>query len=108
MGSKATAAVGGVREPREWQRSVKDDGAAAPRTSAGHRNRKRACFDPKAAPETVFFNLISTYPGIAQLVARLLWELEHQIGSTAPNVVHSPLTSQLPLITSVESWVKMW
>jgi len=42
------------------------------------------------------------------LVARLLWELEHQNGSTSRNVAYSSLTSQLPLITSVESSAKMW
>ena len=47
------------------------------------------------------------YPGVAQLVARLLWELEHQNGSTSRNVAHSPLSPQLPLITSVESSLKM-
>ena len=52
--------------------------------------------------------MMRLYPGVAQLVGRLVWELEHQNGSTAPNVAHSPLTSQLPLITSVESSAKMW
>ena len=45
---------------------------------------------------------------MAQLVGRLIWVLEHQIGSIAPNVGYSPVTSQLPLITSVESSSKMW
>ena len=47
-------------------------------------------------------------PGVAQLVGRLVWELEHQNGSTSRNVGYSPLTSQIPLITSVESWAKLW
>ena len=42
------------------------------------------------------------------LVEHVLWELEHQSGSTAPNVGYAPLSSQLPPITSVESWAKMW
>ena len=50
----------------------------------------------------------SIFPGVAQLVGRLIWELEHQNGSTAPNVGNCPVTPQLPLITSVESWVKLW
>ena len=50
----------------------------------------------------------SNDPGVAQLVARLLWELEHQNGSTSRNVAYSPLSSKLPLITSVESWAKLW
>ena len=49
-----------------------------------------------------------SYPGIAQLVGRHIWELEHQNGSTAPNVAYSLLSSQIPLITSVESWAKLW
>ena len=53
-----------------------------------------------------FLNLI--FPGVAQLVGRLVWELEHQTGSTSQNVGYSPLTSQLPLITSVESRAKLW
>jgi len=48
------------------------------------------------------------YPGVAQLVARLLWELEHQNGSTSRNVAYFPVALQLPLITSVESWAKLW
>ena len=48
------------------------------------------------------------FPGVAQLVGRLVWELEHQNGSTSRNVVYSPFTSQLPPITSVESWAKLW
>ena len=51
---------------------------------------------------------IIPYPGVAQLVGCLVWELEHQNGSTAPNVGYSPLSLQLPLITSVESWAKLW
>ena len=42
------------------------------------------------------------------LVEHVLWELEHSNGSTAPNVAYSPLTPQLSLITSVESWAKLW
>ena len=53
------------------------------------------------------FSLIQ-YPGVAQLVGRLVWELEHQNGSTSRNVSYSPFTPQFPLITSVESWVKLW
>ena len=44
---------------------------------------------------------------MAQLVGRLVWELEHKIGSTVPNVAYSLLSSQFPLITSVESWAKL-
>ena len=43
------------------------------------------------------------FPGVAQLVGRLVWELEHQNGSTSQNVAYSPVTPKLPLITSVES-----
>ena len=32
------------------------------------------------------------YPGVAQLVARLLWVLEHQNGSTSRNVAYSLVT----------------
>ena len=32
------------------------------------------------------------YPGVAQLVGRLVWELEHQNGSTSRNVAYSPVT----------------
>lgn len=42
------------------------------------------------------------------LVEHVLWELEHQTGSTSPNVGYSLLSPQIPLITSVESWAKMW
>ena len=31
------------------------------------------------------------FPGVAQLVARLLWELEHQNGSTSQNVAYFPV-----------------
>ena len=58
-----------------------------------------------------FFTLLYNtdwYPGVAQLVGRLLWELEHGIGSTSPNVAYSLLSSQLPLIASVESPAKLW
>ena len=48
------------------------------------------------------------YPGVAQLVGRLIWVLEHSYGSTASNVAYFPLALQLPLITSVESWAKLW
>ena len=42
------------------------------------------------------------------LVEHVLWELEHQNGSIAPNVAYFPLTSLLSPITSVESWAKLW
>ena len=42
------------------------------------------------------------------MVEYLICVLEHQNGSTSQNVVHSPLTSQLTQITSVESWAKLW
>ena len=48
------------------------------------------------------------FPGVAQLVGRLVWELEHQNGPTSRNVAYSPFTSQIPLITPVESWAKPW
>ena len=51
---------------------------------------------------------IIIYPGVAQLVARLLWEQEHSNGPTAPNVAYYPVTLQLPLITSVECLAKPW
>ena len=35
LGSEATAAGGGVREPSEWLRSARDEGALSPRTFAG-------------------------------------------------------------------------
>ena len=53
-------------------------------------------------------NSLISYPGVAQLVERLVWELEHSIGSTSLNVAYSLLSSQIPLITSVESWAKLW
>ena len=53
-------------------------------------------------------NSLISYPGVAQLVGRLIWVQEHQNGSTAPNVAYSPLSSQLPPTTSVESWAKLW
>jgi len=57
----------------------------------------------------MFFVLyVCKFPGVAQLVGRLVWELEHQNGSTAPNVAYFPLTSLLSPITSVESWAKLW
>lgn len=42
------------------------------------------------------------------LVEHVLWELEHSYGSTASNVAYLPLALQIPLITSVESWAKLW
>ena len=54
------------------------------------------------------YNLSGSFPGVAQLVGRLVWELEHQNGSTAQNVAYAPLSSQISLITSVESWAKLW
>lgn len=42
------------------------------------------------------------------LVEHVLWELEHQIGSTSQNVAYSPLSSKIPLITAVESSSKLW
>ena len=45
---------------------------------------------------------------MAQLVGRLVWELEHQNGSTAPNVGYSPVTPKNTTITTVESSPKMW
>ena len=56
-----------------------------------------------SAPAGENLILYQTYPGVAQLVARLLWELEHQNGSTSRNVVFSLVTPQNPAITSVES-----
>ena len=38
-------------------------------------------------------NSLISYPGVAQLVGRLIWELEHQTGSTSRNVVYSLLSS---------------
>ena len=43
------------------------------------------------------------FPGVAQLVGRLVWELEHQNGSTAPNVAYFPVTPQTYANTAVES-----
>ena len=34
-----SAAGGGYSEPSKWQRSARDEGAYAPRTFAGYRNR---------------------------------------------------------------------
>ena len=56
----------------------------------------------------LFVLYVCKFPGVAQLVGRLVWELEHQIGSTSRNVAYSPLSSQIPLITSIESWAKLW
>ena len=52
--------------------------------------------------------LLIQYPGVAQLVGRLVWELEHQIGSTASNVRYSPVYLRIPAFISVESSAKMW
>ena len=60
------------------------------------------------SPSAGVFISYSTYPGVAQLVARLLWELEHQIGSTAPNVAYSPFYPLILAITAVESLAKLW
>lgn len=38
-GNEVSAAGGGYSEPSEWQRSASDEGAYAPRTFAGYRNR---------------------------------------------------------------------
>ena len=40
-GSDGSAAGGGRSDLSEWQRSARDEGALAPRTFAGHRNRRR-------------------------------------------------------------------
>ena len=42
------------------------------------------------------------------MVSRLIWVLEHQNGSTAPNVGYSPVTPQTYANTAVESSPKMW
>ena len=42
------------------------------------------------------------------LVEHVLWELEHQNGSTSRNVAYSPVTPQIYAITAVECSSKMW
>ena len=79
LGSDASAACGGFSELSEWLRSADTEGAC----------RRRRCRVP-------------------QQEARLLWELEHQIGSTAPNVAYSPVYLRNPANTAVESWAKLW
>ena len=78
LGSEATAASGGVREPSEWQRS---------------KFHERIASKKFRAP---------------QQEGRLIWELEHQTGSTAPNVGYSPVYLRNPANTAVESSPKMW
>ena len=48
------------------------------------------------------------FPGVAQLIGRLVWVLEHQNGSTSRNVVYFPVTPQNTTIIAVESFLKMW
>ena len=105
-------ALGQNAERCQWQRKRgvlwaavdKIEDQRKPDDFIGYRNLG----DQSSFPFSRLFISYSIYPGVAQLVARLLWELKHQIGSTTPNVGYSPVCSQLPLITSVESSSKMW
>ena len=53
------------------------------------------------------FSIIQ-YPGVAQLVGRLVWELEHQNGSTSQNVAYFPVYPLISANTAVESSKKLW
>ena len=101
MGSEGSAAGGGHSDPSEWPWSVGDVAALSARRTPGTATGSAPAY--RGPLQCSFIN-----PGVAQLVARLLWELEHSSGSTASNVAYFPLALQLPLITSVESWAKMW
>ena len=68
LGSEATAARGGVKGAERVAAVGRCQGAPPTQADAGHRNRKRACFGRDD------YNAIIIYPGVAQLVARLLWE----------------------------------
>ena len=67
MGSEATAAGGGGKGAERVAAVDRCQGAPPTQADVGYRNRKRACFGCND------YNRIS-YPGVAQLVARLLWE----------------------------------
>ena len=76
LGSDATAAGGGSRELSEWPWSADDEGAC-------HRGR---CRVPQQEARLLFSpaNFIPyNYPGVAQLVARLLWEQDAASSSLA-------------------------
>ena len=66
MGSEATAAGGGGKGAERVAAVGRCQGAPSTQADAGHRNRKRACFGRS--------NYNNIFPGVAQLVARLLWE----------------------------------
>ena len=76
LGSEATAAGGGNREPSEWPRSKKSRHGVSADDFFGNRNRKRAALSKAGQTRCTFPQNIKPiqYPGVAQLVARLLWE----------------------------------
>ena len=48
-----------------------------------------------------------SYPGVAQLVGRLVWELEHQIGGSIPLTRKPVATLALFFLTSPSLWSKL-
>ena len=74
-GSEGSAAGGRKSDPREWQRSIKSRKCVSPQILSGTATGGEA--------EDAANRNENKYPGVAQLVARLLWEQDAASSSLA-------------------------
>ena len=56
----------------------------------------------------MLYNDLTENPGVAQLVARVVWELEHRTGTSVRKVDYFPCSAYYPAVFSANSFNKMW